>query len=156
MNKFFTWLKNYISTTFANDSEITKSVAVENAYKQGNEITTSNVPQIQVQILDNAESQRYSSFYEGENVTYLPMQITAYTGQMKINSVMKSAQEASIIFGEKIKTLLHARTIQEANRNIMRCRITTMSPALPLLEGDKVYTTAVRVEFWIAYPYVSE
>ena len=156
MNEFYSWLKNYIQEAFENDADIAKTVTIENAYKQGNEITTSNVPQIQVQIMDNAESQRYSSFYEGENATYMPMQISSYTGQMKINNVMKSAQEASIIFGEKIKNLLHARTIQEANGNIMRCRITTMSPALPLLDGSKVYVTTVRVEFWVAYPYVSE
>lgn len=155
MNEFYEWVKNYIQTAFASDSDISKTVTVENAYKQGNEVTTSNVPQIQVQIMDSSEVQNYSDLYDGEHVTYMPMQIIAYTGQMKIYGAMKSAQEASIIFGDKIKTLFKARTVCEANRNVMRCRITTTSPALQLLDGSKVYYTATRIEFWVAYPYES-
>jgi phospholipase C len=149
MDKFLEWIQNYLNDGFENDSEITKKVTVELAYKQGNKITTTNTPQIQIQIMDNAEVERYSSF-EGENVSSIPLQITAYTSQMKINNVMKSAQESSIIFGQKIKTLLNKLRESVVNENISRCRIATTSPALPLLEGEKVYMTAIRCEFWIA------
>lgn len=152
MDEFLEYIKTYLSTSFDADTDITKTVTIENAYKSGNEVSTSNVPQIQVQILDNSEVQRYSSF-DGENVSYIPLQITSYTAQMKIASTMVSAQQASIVFGQKIKNLLNALRNSSVNENIMRCRIITMSPALPLLEG-KVYTTAVRCEFWIANPYV--
>lgn len=152
MDEFLEYIKTYLSTSFDADTDITKTVTIENAYKSGNEVSTSNVPQIQVQILDNSEVQRYSSF-DGENVSYIPLQITSYTAQMKIASTMVSAQQASIVFGQKIKNLLNALRNSVVNENILRCRIITMSPALPLLEG-KVYTTAVRCEFWIANPYV--
>ena len=153
MNEFLEWLKTYISSQFANDSDITKTVTVENANKQGNEITTSNVPQVQVQLMDNAEVDQYSSLEEGEHVTSIPVQITSYTGQMKIKNAACSAQEASIIFGDKIKNMITASNMASANTNIKRCRRTTMSPALQLLDGSKVYYTAVRFEFWIANPY---
>ena len=152
MEEFLDYIKAYLDDNFKNDSDITKTVTIEDAYKSGNEVTTSNVPQIQVQILDNSEVVRYSSF-EGENVSYIPLQITSYTAQMKIAGTMVSAQRASIKFGQKIKNLLNALRNSRVNENIERCRIITMSPALPLLEG-KVYTTAVRCEFWIANPYV--
>lgn len=152
MDEFLEYIKTYLSTSFGSDTDIVKTVTIENAYKAGNEVSTSNVPQIQIQILDNSEVQRYSSF-EGENVSYIPLQITSYTAQMKIAGTMVSAQQASIVFGQKIKNLLNALRSSSVNENIMRCRIITMSPALPLLEG-KVYTTAVRCEFWIANPYV--
>ena len=54
MNEFLQYIKQYIANAFENDEDITKEVTIENAYKQGNEITTSNVPQIQIQILNNA------------------------------------------------------------------------------------------------------
>ena len=152
MDEFLEYIKTYLSTSFDADTDIVKTVTIENAYKSGNEVSTSNVPQIQIQILDNSEVQRYSSF-EGENVSYIPLQITSYTAQMKIAGTMVSAQQASIVFGQKIKDLLNALRNSRVNGNILRCRIITMSPALPLLEG-KVYTTAVRCEFWIANPYV--
>lgn len=155
MNEFLEYMKAYLSGKFAEDEEISKAVIVEKAYKINNEITTSNVPQIQIQIMNNSEVERYSSF-DGENISSIPLQITSYTAQMKIGGVMKSAQEASIIFGQKVKDVLNTIRKSVENQNIKRCRIITMSPALPLLEGSKVYTTAIRCEFWIANPYVVE
>lgn len=154
MDEFLEWIKNYIKTQFEEYSELPKTKVVEiyNAYEPGHEVSANTVPEIQVQILDNSEVVRYSSF-EGENVTYIPLQITTYTGQMKMGSVMKSPQEWSIKFGEKLKTILNSLRNRVVNKNILSVQIVGMSPALPLLEG-KVYTTAVRCRFWIANPYV--
>ncbi len=153
MNDFLDYIKAYLETEFANDSDIAKTVTVTKAYKTNNQISTTDTPQIQLQILNNAEVERYSSF-EGENVSQIPLQITSYTTQMKIGESMVSAQEASIIFGDKIKAMLNHLRESVVNTNIGRCRIVSMSPALPLLEGSKVYTTAIRCEFWVANPYV--
>ena len=109
-------------------------------------------PQIQIQIMDNAEVERYSSF-EGENISSIPLQITAYTSLMKIGNVTRSAQESSIIFGQKVKTLLNKLRENVVNENITKCRIATTSPALQLLDGSKVYMTAIRCEFWVLNPY---
>ena len=151
MDKFLDWVKSYLEDGFTNDSEISKKVIVELAYKTGNTITTTNTPQIQIQIMDNAEVDRYSSF-EGENISSIPLQITAYTTSMKIGNVVKSAQESSIIFGQKVKALLNKLRESVVNENIAKCRIATTSPALPLLDG-KAYMTAIRCEFWVSNPY---
>ncbi len=152
MDEFLDWVKSYLDNGLSNDSEIAKKVIVELAHKQGNTVTTANTPQIQIQIMDNAEVERYSSF-DGENISSIPLQITAYTSPMKINNVLKTAQESSIILGQKVKTLLNRLRESVVNENISRCRIVTTSPALPLLDGSKVYMTAIRCEFWVANPY---
>lgn len=153
MNEFLAYIKQYIADAFSTDSSFTKTVTVTDEWKQGNEITTANTPQIQIQILDNSEVERYSSF-EGENVSNIPLQITVYTSQGKFLNVMKSAQQMSRIYGEKLKKVLNTLRESKVNGNIERCSITTMSPAMPLLNGEKVYATAIRCEFWVANPYV--
>lgn len=151
MTNFYEWIKNYIETKFANDSDFSKT-SVKVAYLQGNKVTTDTVPQIIIQIMDDSEVDRYSSF-DGENVSSIPLQFNAYAGQMKIGNKMKSAQEASMIFGTKLKVMLNELRENVVNANIMRCRRATMSPALPLIDGSKIYFTATRCEFWVAYPF---
>lgn len=152
MNEFIKWIQCYLKDGFDADEEITKNVTIELAHKQGNTVTTTNTPQIQIQILDNAEVERYSVF-DGETTASIPLQINAYTSQMKISNKTISAQESSIIFGQKIKVLLNKLRQSIVNENVLRCRIITMSPALPLLNGEKVYFTSIRCEFWVANPY---
>ena len=158
MNNFLEWIKNYIKEEFENDTQIpkTKSVEVYNAYQSGHEVSTTTVPEIQIQILDNSEVERYSTFEEGEKVSYIPLQFTSYTSQMKLNTTMKSAQEWSIRFGDKLKAMLNnLRTNKVVNKNILSVQVMGMSPAMPLLDG-KVYAAAIRCRFWIANPYVVE
>ena len=154
MNEFLKFIKEYLDEKFRNDTDISKKVIIDNAYKINNEITTANSPQIQIQIIDNSEVEKYSSF-EGENVSSIPLQIIAYAPQMKIGNVMKSSQDVALIFGEKLKKYINALRESNVNKNIQRCRIITMAPALPLLDGSKIYTTAIRCEFWIANPYIT-
>ena len=153
MYAFLEWLKGYIDEQFQADSSITKEVTIESAYKQGNTVNTTNVPQVQIQLLDDSEVERYSSF-QGEHISYVGVQINAYAGQMKIDNTTYSAQDASIILGEKIKSMITANNLLSANNNIKRCTRTSMSPALQLIDGSKVYYTAVRFDVWIANPYV--
>lgn len=149
MNEFLEWLKTYIKNNFAADTSITKTVTVEYANKAGNTVSTSNVPQVQIQLLDNSEVERYTSF-DGEHISSMPIQITAYTGQTKISNVMKSAQESSIIFGQKIEDMFAAKKVASANPNVERCVRITTSPALQLLDDSKVYFTATRFNIWLA------
>ena len=152
MTNFFEWIKDYIQEKFASDGDFTKSTNVRVAYLQGNKVTTENVPQIIIQVMDDSEVDRFSSF-EGENVSSIPLQFTAYTGAMKIGGQLKNAQEASMIFGTKLKKVLNELRENVVNENIVRCRRATTSPALPLINGEKVYFTAVRCDFWVAYPF---
>ena len=152
MTNFYEWIKEYITENFAHDSDLPKATNVRVAYLQGNKVTTENVPQVIIQIMDNSEVVRYSSF-EDEEVSSIPLQFNVYTGSMKIGGHLKTAQEASIILGTKLIKMLNAIRENVVNPNILRCRRTSSSPALPLIDGSKIYFTAVRCEFWVAYPF---
>ena len=152
MTDFYEWIKNYISERFAQDPDFAKTTNVRVAYLQGNKVTTENVPQVIIQIMDNSEIVRYSSF-ENEQVSSIPLQFNVYTGAMKIKGQLKTAQEASIILGTKLIKMLNDLRANVVNENILRCRRTSSSPALPLIDGSKIYFTAVRCEFWVAYPF---
>ena len=99
--------------------------------------------------MDNNEVDTYTSF-EGANVFYIPLQITVVGFQMKIAGTMQSPKSVSLMLGEKVLNLLDALKVVEANERVKRVRIMTTSPALPLESGEKAFTTAIRVEFWVA------
>lgn len=155
MGDFIEWLMNYLQTQINADTDIQNTITVKMGYKAGSEITTSSSPQIAVQIVDNSEVAQYSSF-EGENISSMPIQFTIYTGKINYKNTITEPQFASIILGQKIKDILNQLRESVVNRNIKRCRIITMAPALPLSNGSKIYSTAIRCEFWVANPYNTE
>lgn len=148
MYKFLQDMKSYIKERINADADISKTYGIEmyDAYTKGH---TPTKTEVQFQIMDNNEVERYTSF-EGANVFYMPLQITAVAFQMKIAGEMKSAKDASLLIGDKIKKLLNAVDVVSAIPEIQRVRIMTTSPALPYEGGDKAYTTAIRCEFWVA------
>lgn len=156
MFDFLEYIKTYIETAFANDSEITasKKPLVYNAY-QSNHEPDATKPEIQVQILDNSEQTNYTTFC-GKRANLMPLQITSYTGQMKIGGVNRSSQQSSIIFGEKIEKILYELIYSNANSNIYGGRMMVTSPALPMNDGGTIYMTAIRFEFTVASPYVQD
>lgn len=155
MNDFLDWIMSYLETQFSADTSIQNTITTKLGYKAGSEITTSSSPQIAVQIMDNSEVETYSSF-EGENISSIPLQFTVYTGKINYNNIITEPQKSSMILGEKIKNILNKLRESVVNNNIKRCRISSMSPALPLSDGSKIYSTAIRCEFWIANPYDTE
>lgn len=149
MYKFLQDMKSYIKERINADADISKTYGIEmyDADTKGHSPTKTEV---QFKIMDDNEVERYTSF-EGVNVESIPLQITAVAFQMKIAGVMKSAKDASLLIGDKIKNLLNAKQdVVSAIPRITRVRIMTTSPALPYEGGDKAYTTAIRCEFWVA------
>jgi hypothetical protein len=157
MFEFLEYIKTYIQNAFANDSDITtdKKPLVYNAY-QSNHEPSADKPEIQIQVLDNNEATRYTTF-TNVNANSIPLQITAYVGGnngIKIANITRSAQQGSIIFGDKIIKYLNDLIYNGLNENILGGRNIATSPALPMNDGATIYMTAVRFDFTIASPYV--
>ena len=148
MYKFLEDMKNYIKENINIDVDISKTYNVEvyDAYTKGHTPTRT---EIQFQIMDNSEVERYTSF-EGANIFYIPLQILVFAFQMKLAGTMTSPREVSIKLGDKIISLLDSVKVVESNPRVKRVRVITTSPALPFNGGEKAYTTAIRCEFWVA------
>ncbi len=149
MYAFLEELKQYLETTFANDSDFTtaKVPKIIEAYKVGNQVKMAQ-PQVQIQILDNSEETQYTTYCHpmAENIS---VEFTAYASQMKIGSIERSALGASIIIGDKIKDALYKLIYSTDNHRILYGTYITSSPALPMNDGGTIYMTAIRFEFQI-------
>lgn len=151
MDKFLEYMKEYLKTELKNDGILpaTFDLGVYDAYTAGH---TPQKTELLIQIMDNSDVEAYGTL-EGETTSSIPLQITVYAFQTKLNGVMTSAREVSIKLGTKVKEILNRLRANVINPNILRTRIMTMSPAMPVQGGEKAYTTAIRCEFWVANPY---
>lgn len=149
MYEFLEYIKEYLQTCFANDTDFTasKKPKLIDSYKTGHEPKMIQ-PEIQVQIMDDSENISYTTFC-GKEADSTPLQISAYSGQMKIGGVDKNAQHASIIIADKIKKYLYELIYSDDKRNILTGRHITSSPALPMNDGGSIYMSAVRFDFTI-------
>ena len=140
-------IKKYLEECFKNDNDITasKKPSVYNGYQIQHE-PSSKKPEIQVHSLDKREQEEYTTFCD-RNANIISVQITAYCGQLKIAGIDYSAQDASVILGDKIDQYIYQYIYSCVNKNIYGGRTITTSPALPKNEGGSVYMTAVRFDF---------
>ena len=148
MYSFLEDMKKYIVDGLNADADISNTYGIV-GYDANTKGHTPTKTEVQFQIMDNNEVERYTSF-EGANVYYIPLQITVWAFQMKLAGTMTSPRVASIKLGDKIIKQLEALKVVEAIPRVKRVRIMTTSPAMPFEGGDKAYTTAIRCEFWVA------
>ena len=148
MYSFLEDVKKYIVDGLNADADISKTYGIV-GYDANTKGHTPTKTEVQFQIMDNKEVEKYSSF-EGMTVYYVPIQITVWAFQMKLAGTMTSPRVVSIKLGEKIIKLLQALKVVEAIPEVKRVSLMTTSPAMPFEGGDKAYTTAIRCEFWIA------
>lgn len=141
-------MKKYIVDGLNADADISNTYGIV-GYDANTKGHTPTKTEVQFQIMDNNEVERYTSF-EGANVYYIPLQITVWAFQMKLAGKMESPRVVSIKLGDKIIKQLEALKVVEAIPRVKRVRIMTTSPAMPFEGGDKAYTTAIRCEFWVA------
>lgn len=148
MYSFLEDMKKYIVDGLNADADIPKNYGIVgyDAYTKGH---TPTKTEIIFQIMDNNEVERYTSF-EGANIYYIPLQITVFAFQMKLNNKMESPRIVSMKFGDKIVKQLNALRVVSAMPRVKRVRLMTTSPAMPFEGGEKAYTTAIRCEFWVA------
>lgn len=141
-------MKKYIVDGLNADADISNTYGIV-GYDANTKGHTPAKTEVQFQIMDNNEVERYTSF-EGANIYYIPLQITVFAFQMKLGAKIETPRVVSIKLGDKIIKLLNALKVVEANPRVKRVRIMTTSPALKYEGGDKAYTTAIRCEFWVA------
>lgn len=138
-----------IDTAFKADSEIKAKVTVVKAYRAEH---TINAPEICVQAVDDSAAERYDT-YDGEEVSYVPIQITCYTEQMTIAGIKRTAQDSALIFAEKIKQLFDMAETVKWNSNIVRMRRVGGIFGMPLQEGTTTYTSPIRYDFYVNKNY---
>lgn len=151
MKQFLDDIILYIKNAINADTDITKTVKVDKAYKYNDTITP---PQISVQSIDDNDAELYNT-YDGEEVSYCPIQITVYCNQMKIGNATKSAQDCSLIIADKIKALFDMKDTVEWNKNIVRMRRVGGTPSMPIETGATTYMSPIRYDFYVAKNYLT-
>lgn len=139
----------YISKNFANDADISKKVKVDYAY---DEDATLKPPYIFVQALDDSDAEQFDTF-DGELISYVPVQITCYCQQMTIDGVKYTAREASLIFAQKVKEMFSKLRAVAWNKNIKLMRRVGGTLAMPVEQGSTTYFSPIRYEFYINLDY---
>lgn len=150
MKQFWDDIIAYLTENLNNDSSYEKEVKVDYANKQSVVITP---PHIFVQPMQDTDAEQYDTFSEGEVVSYCPVQIAPYCQQLRINGEMKSAQEVSMIFADKISRLFDKVTATTWNKNIVKLRRVGESLGMPVEKGSTTYTSPLRYEFYIMRNY---
>ncbi len=150
MKQFWDDIIAYLTENLNNDSSYEKEVKVDYA---NNQAITVTPPHIFVQPMQDTDAEQYDSFTEGENISFCSVQISPYCQQLRINGELKSAQETSMIFADKISHLFDKPTALKWNKNIVRLRRVGETFGMPVEEGATTYTSPLRYEFYIQRNY---
>ena len=150
MKQFWDDLIEYLTVSVNNDKEYEKEVKVDYANDQSVTITP---PHIFLLPMQDSDAEQYDSFTEGENISYCPVQILPYCQQMRIKGEMRSAQQVSMIFADKISRLFDKPTALQWNKNIIRLRRVGESFGVPVEKGATTYTSPLRYEFYVCRDY---
>lgn len=147
MDEFLENIINYLQEKFSEDTDlsVSKRPQVYDSYQVNHEPQASK-PEIQVQIIDLREQVNYTTFC-GKQAINIPLQITAYTGQVKIKGEMTNAQHSSIKLADKIVRYIDDLIYQDNNYGITFARHISSTPALPMNDGGSIYASAVRYDF---------
>lgn len=149
MKQFWDDIIAYLTENLNNDSSYDKEVKVDYANKQNVTITP---PHIFVQPTQDTDAEQYDTF-DGEVISYCPVQISPYCQQLRINGKMVSAQETSMIFADKISRLFDKTTATKWNKNIVRLRRVGENIGLPVEGGTTTYVSPLRYEFYVQRDY---
>ena len=150
MKQFWDDIITYLTEKLNSDTDYEKEVKVD--YTNNKKITVTP-PHIFIQPMQDTDAEQYDAFYEGEVISYCPVQISAYCQQLRIKGELKSAQEVSMIFADKISHLFDKVTAVKWNKNIIRLRRVGENIGIPVDEGETTYVSPVRYEFYVSRNY---
>jgi hypothetical protein len=149
VNAFIEDIISYISSNFELDKDIKSKVSVSDAYDENVKLKP---PHIFIQEIDDSEAQQYSTF-DGELISYVPVQISSYCQQMEIAGKMVTAKKASAIFADKIKAMFDTIESIKWNKNIKLMRRVGGTPSMPTQKGTTTYFSPTRYDFYLNYKY---
>lgn len=149
MKSFVDDIIAYIADNFSNDGEISKKVSVGDAYDENAKLTP---PYIFVQQIDDSDAQQYDTF-DGEAISYVPIQISSFCQQMKIAGTTYTAKQASAIFADKIKDMFDIPKAIKWNNNIKLMRRVGGTPSMPTQKGTTTYFSPTRYDFYVNRNY---
>lgn len=152
MKQFTDDIIAYLKERLNADTDIPKEVKVDYANNQSIKLQP---PHIFVQPMQDTDAEQYDTFYEGEVISYCPVQITPYCQQMRIGVAGSpvSAQEVSMIMADKISRLFDKRVALAWNKNIIRLRRVGDSFGMPTDSGATTYMSPMRYEFYVSREY---
>lgn len=149
MYEFLEYIKKYLEECFATDPDFTPSKRPEilDTYLVGHEPKKTQ-PEIQVQIMNDSEQINYTTFC-GVVAESIPLQFTAYSGNVRIGGVDKNGKQASIILADKTKGYINNLIYGNKDNNILAGRHILTSIPLSMNDAGSIYMTAVRFDFTI-------
>lgn len=149
MFEFLEYIKQYLADCFNADPDFmaTKKPEVYDSYKVGHSPKNTK-PEVQVQIMDNSEQTRYTTFC-GIRAENLPLQFMAFSGAVRIAGVERNAQQASIILADKTKGYINDLIYGNKENNILTGNHIISATPLPMNDGGTIYMTPVRFNFTI-------
>jgi hypothetical protein len=113
---------------------------------------TLKPPYIFVQEIDDSQAEQYDSL-DGEHISYVPIQISAFCQQMKIGEITFTAKESSAIFADKIKEMFKLPFAIKWNKNIKLMNRVGGTPSMPTQKGTTTYFSSVRYNFYMDSDY---
>ena len=147
MIKFLDDIRAFLSKKICADSDFAQKIPVNKSYLFNHSLKAT---EIQVGALDNSEETQYSTL-EGEQVAYVPVQITVYAAQMAIGGVVKNPQDVAEIVADKL--CRYMKSLHEEVKGVLLVTRTTFTQPLPLGTGAVTYFSALRYDIRINSPY---
>ena len=136
----------YLEDCLENDQQISASIDVLEAYKYSHKLNNS---ELQVQIIDHSEFERYTTFEDGK-VYVCPLQIDVYAKQMTIGNEIMSAQKAAYTLAQKVINWLNVNDVHAEIDDVISIKNGTYTSAVPVADvGTVLYRCVVRVDLYL-------
>ena len=147
MFEFINKIKTFLALKFSEDKDFEVPISVNEEYLFNHKLEGTEV---QVGLLDNSEYERGTTF-NGELVTYAPIQLTVYSVQMKIGNTARNPRDVAVIVADKI--CRYMSDLVNKIDDVLICQRTDYSAPFPMNEGATRYFVAVRYDILIDCPY---
>lgn len=134
VDEIITGLKTYL-----NSIQGIPTVTVENAYGYGQEI---NPPTITVCLVNDTTVPQYETLVGQETVRNMPIQITVYSGQLKIGTNKYPNPQATDYLAELVRKWINSNLLTFSG--VRKIRRTNSSTTIPLDSGANIYFKALR------------
>ena len=147
---FMNFLIDFIKYSFEQDANFSNiNFEVSEAFDYNNKLSC---PQIAIQVLDDSENERYTSF-EAENVSNFGIQLNVFAENMEIAGKVYTAREACVKIIGKLKQFMIDLKFKRINTNILRLVRTGTDYTNPYDNSGQIYVSVLRYNSQIVYPY---